>query len=438
MIHILLVDDQNLVQQGIKSLLDQDMEFNVIGTVKDGRTAIDQIALLRPDIVLLDIEMPGMNGITATKYINRLSPKTKVIILSSYEDKKYVMQALMAGARGYILKSSMMRDLKQAILAVNNGYSQIESRLLAKVFNPNSIKFRRGKPSAKTKKLNNQTKDREQSLVNQQSQSITQNRTKSPPNQTSNKAKLESNKFRETPNSSKISSPTNSMLEQKAPQVMDVSDSVLSAQETPQVIDVSDSVLLEQETLQADVSDSVLSAQETLQADVSDSVLLEQKTLQVDVSDSVLLEQETLQADVLDSVLLEQKTLQAKMSNYDATNTNNQRRSLSVVNRAAFAPIFERPPLPEYIHSKQNRSKSKAKISVVKNYFQQLANVPKLSQCKSKISQYKPKINQLKSRLSQYKAKVLLLVSQWNKKGWLSNIGLMILGAIIVLILHSL
>ena len=422
MIHILLVDDQNLVQQGIKSLLDQDMELNVIGTVKDGRTAIDQIALLRPDIVLLDIEMPGMNGITATKYINRLSPKTKVIILSSYEDKKYVMQALMAGARGYILKSSMMRDLKQAILAVNNGYSQIESRLLAKVFNPNSIKSRTGKPSSKTKKINNQTKDREQSLVNKQSKSITQNRTQLPFNQKSNKAKLESNKFRETPNSSKISSPTHYMLEQKAPQVMDVSDSMLLEQETPQVVDVSDSMLSEQETLQV--------------VDVPDSILLEQETLQADVSDSVLLEQETLQADVSDSVLLEQETLQAKTRNYDATNSH--KRSFSVVNRAALAPIIERPPLPEYIYSKQNRSKSKAKISVVKNYFQQLANVPKLSQCKSKISQYKPKINQLKSRLSQYKAKVLLLVSQWNKKGWLSNIGLMILGAIIVLILHSL
>ncbi len=134
MIRILIVDDQNLVQQGIKSLLDRDLDFKVIGTVKDGRNAVQQIAKIHPDIVLLDIEMPGMDGITTTKYINRVSPKTKVIILSSHEEKKYVTQALMAGAKGYLLKNSLMTDLKQAILAVNNGYSQIDSRLLAKVF----------------------------------------------------------------------------------------------------------------------------------------------------------------------------------------------------------------------------------------------------------------------------------------------------------------
>ena len=154
MIRILLVDDQNLVQQGIKSLLDRNSEFKVIGTVTDGRIAVKHIDTFRPDIVLLDIEMPGMDGITATKYISRMSPKTKVIILSSHEDKKYVTQALMAGAKGYILKSSLMTDLKQSIIAVNNGYSQIESRLLAKVFDPSNIRSRK-KSRVKSRKDNN-------------------------------------------------------------------------------------------------------------------------------------------------------------------------------------------------------------------------------------------------------------------------------------------
>ncbi|MEL6499977.1 MAG: response regulator transcription factor, partial [Cyanobacteria bacterium J06623_1] len=140
MIRILLVDDQNLVQQGIKSLLDQDPEIKVIGTVKDGRTALTQINQLRPDIVLLDIEMPGMDGITTTKYITHLAPQTKVIILSSHEDKKYLTRALMAGAKSYILKNSLMSDLKQSIVAVSNGYTQIESRLLAKIFDPSNLK----------------------------------------------------------------------------------------------------------------------------------------------------------------------------------------------------------------------------------------------------------------------------------------------------------
>jgi DNA-binding NarL/FixJ family response regulator len=149
MISILIVDDQNLVQQGIKSLLDRDLDFKVIGTVKDGRNAVQQIAKIHPDIVLLDIEMPGMNGITTTKYINRVSPKTGVIILSSHEEKKYVTQALMAGAKGYLLKSSLMTDLRQAILAVNNGYSQIDSRLLAKVFDPKNIKVKKNQLNRK-------------------------------------------------------------------------------------------------------------------------------------------------------------------------------------------------------------------------------------------------------------------------------------------------
>ncbi|MEL6927752.1 MAG: response regulator transcription factor [Cyanobacteria bacterium J06600_6] len=140
MIRILLVDDQNLVQQGIKSLLDRDSEIEVVGTVTDGRSAVTKISELRPDVVLLDIEMPGMNGITVTKYLTHLVPQTKVIILSSHEETKYLTQALMAGAKAYILKSSLMTDLRQSIIAVNNGYSHIESRLLAKIFDPSNLK----------------------------------------------------------------------------------------------------------------------------------------------------------------------------------------------------------------------------------------------------------------------------------------------------------
>ena len=138
MIRILIVDDRNLIRLGIKSLLDRDPDFEIVDMVEDGRIAIDRVELLRPDIVLLDIEMPTMNGITATKHINHLAPDTKVIIISSHEEQKYVVKALMAGAKAYILKDSLTSDLKQTILAVNRGYSQIESKLLAKIFNTNT------------------------------------------------------------------------------------------------------------------------------------------------------------------------------------------------------------------------------------------------------------------------------------------------------------
>lgn len=152
MIRILIVDDQNLVRQGIKSLLDKDLNFKVIGVVRDGRSAVKQVDVLRPDIVLIDIEMPTMNGIIATKYINHLSPDTKVIVLSSYEDRKYVVRALMAGAKAYLLKDSLTTDLKQAIIAVNSGYSHIESRLLAKIFNSDKMRSQRH-PSRSPKEI---------------------------------------------------------------------------------------------------------------------------------------------------------------------------------------------------------------------------------------------------------------------------------------------
>ena len=132
MIRILIASEQSSMRQEIKSLLNKDPDFKAIAIVRDGRSAVKQVDLLSPDIVLLELEMPVMNGITAAKYINHLYPDTKVIILSSREEPKYVVQSLVAGAKAYILQHSLRTDLKQMIIAVNSGYSQIESRLLTK------------------------------------------------------------------------------------------------------------------------------------------------------------------------------------------------------------------------------------------------------------------------------------------------------------------
>jgi DNA-binding NarL/FixJ family response regulator/biotin carboxyl carrier protein len=130
MIRILLVDDQNIVRQGIQALLEPRPKLKVVGTAQDGNSAIEQVGTLMPDIVLMDLEMPGISGITAIQKICQQFPKTKVLVLSSHESQEYVTQALQAGAEGYLLKNTLAEELEQAIWSLYRGHLQIESRLL--------------------------------------------------------------------------------------------------------------------------------------------------------------------------------------------------------------------------------------------------------------------------------------------------------------------
>ena len=130
MIKILLADDQCLMLEGIKAILKHEPEIEIVGTAQDGQSAIAQVIKLRPDLVLIDIEMPRMNGIVATKYICENMPDTRVIVLTSHKKQSYLTQALQAGASGYLLKDTLIRDLKQAIHSLGRGYSYIEAKLL--------------------------------------------------------------------------------------------------------------------------------------------------------------------------------------------------------------------------------------------------------------------------------------------------------------------
>ena len=141
MIRILLVDDQNIVRQGIQALLEPRPKLKVVGTAEDGDSAIEQVGTLMPDVVLMDIEMPVMSGITATQKICQQFPETKVLVLSSHEDRESVTQALEAGAEGYLLKNTLAEDLEQAIWSVYRGRSQIESKLLKEVFTKTAAPF---------------------------------------------------------------------------------------------------------------------------------------------------------------------------------------------------------------------------------------------------------------------------------------------------------
>ena len=133
MIQILLVDDQKLIRQGLKALLELDPNIQVVGSVSNGESAIEQVEALKPDIVLIDVRMPGMDGVTATQIISKRFPNTKVIILSGYDDEEYLVDALRSGAKGYLLKDTPAEELISVIQAVYKGYSQIGPGLLEKI-----------------------------------------------------------------------------------------------------------------------------------------------------------------------------------------------------------------------------------------------------------------------------------------------------------------
>ena len=119
-ITLLLADDHQLVRQSLISLLEHE-GFDVVGEASDRRTAVRLVQELNPEIAVLDMVMPGLNGIDAARQIQRSSPRTKSILVTMYAERQYVVQALRAGIRGYVLKSQGARDLIQAIREVHNG-----------------------------------------------------------------------------------------------------------------------------------------------------------------------------------------------------------------------------------------------------------------------------------------------------------------------------
>ncbi len=120
MIKVLIVDDQAILADGIKSVLSSCPDLEVVGIAPDGSKAIDAVDAARPDVVLMDIRMPNMNGVIATQQIKRRSPETKVLILTTFDDSDYILNAINNGASGYLLK-----DVSAAALidAVKNAYA---------------------------------------------------------------------------------------------------------------------------------------------------------------------------------------------------------------------------------------------------------------------------------------------------------------------------
>jgi DNA-binding NarL/FixJ family response regulator len=132
MIRLLLVDDQNIVRKGLRVLLESQPNFQVVGEAGNGREAIAQVEALQPDVVLMDVRMPEMDGVAATQIIVQQFPTTRVLVLSTFDDDDYVVRAMQGGAKGYLLKDSQVEELAQAIRAVHSGFTQLGPGLFDK------------------------------------------------------------------------------------------------------------------------------------------------------------------------------------------------------------------------------------------------------------------------------------------------------------------
>jgi DNA-binding NarL/FixJ family response regulator len=147
-ISVLLVEDQCLVRSGLRALLDQEADIRVIGEAEDGEQAVKMATELQPDLVLMDIKLPKMDGIEATRQIKEGNGEVEVLVLSAYEDDESVFQAIQAGASGYVLKDITPSNLVRAIRAVRAGMSTVHPGITRKLLERISLMSRARTPGA--------------------------------------------------------------------------------------------------------------------------------------------------------------------------------------------------------------------------------------------------------------------------------------------------
>jgi len=132
-IRILVVDDHAMLREGMRTLLSQEKDFEIVGEAANGDEAVRLAGELHPDIVIMDIVMPVMNGVEATRRIRQLYPAMSVLVLSAFSDIRYIVDLLEAGAHGYLLKSSAGKELVKAIRAVRAGESVLDPEVTRKL-----------------------------------------------------------------------------------------------------------------------------------------------------------------------------------------------------------------------------------------------------------------------------------------------------------------
>jgi DNA-binding NarL/FixJ family response regulator len=134
-IRILLVDDHGLFREGVKRILELEPGMNIVGECGSGDEALEKVELLQPDVILMDINMPNLNGVEATNLIIKRSPSSRVIILSIHDDEQYVYRTLRCGASGYLLKEMDAESLVEAVRVVAGGGTYIHHKVTGKLIN---------------------------------------------------------------------------------------------------------------------------------------------------------------------------------------------------------------------------------------------------------------------------------------------------------------
>ncbi len=135
MTRVLLADDHKILRQGLRTLLEQEKEIQVVGEADNGRSSVKLTGELAPDVVIMDVAMPDLNGIDATRRITEVEPRTRVLALSMHSDGRYVKGMLQAGARGYILKDCAAEELTHAIRTVMAGQIYVSPGVTGAIVN---------------------------------------------------------------------------------------------------------------------------------------------------------------------------------------------------------------------------------------------------------------------------------------------------------------
>lgn len=134
MIRVLICDDQTIVSEGLRVILSTDPEIEVIGIANDGAEAVAKVTQLKPDVVLMDLKMPVMNGIQATRLIHEQQPDTRVLVLTTYDADEWVFDAIRSGAAGYLLKDTPRDGLLAAVKGTAAGQTHVDPAVAGKLF----------------------------------------------------------------------------------------------------------------------------------------------------------------------------------------------------------------------------------------------------------------------------------------------------------------